>query len=126
MLKPHFTVSRSRQQLLAARAHAMRAYASEPERRLWHELRAGRLGIVFRRQVVLGERYVADFAAPAGRLVVEVDGAVHARSRRADERRDSDLGRLGYHVLRIPAALVMKGVAAAVTLVQRALDELRR
>ena len=88
----------------------MRVYASEPERRLWQELRGGRLGVVFRRQVVLG-RYVADFAAPSVRLVVEVDGAIHARPQRADERRDRDLGRLGYSVLRVPAALVMKDIA---------------
>ena len=95
MLKPRFTVSLSRQQLLAARAHDMRLYASEPERRLWQELRAEKLGVVFRRQLVIGQRYVADFAAPAVRLVIEVDGAVsHARRRAADARRDRDLGRL--------------------------------
>ncbi len=126
MLKPHLTVSPSRQQLLAARAHDMRVYASEPERRLWQALRGGRLGIVFRRQVVLGQRYVADFAAPAVKLVVEVDGATHARRQRADERRDRDLGRLGYRVLRVPASLVMKDIAAVVALVRSALDELRR
>ena len=125
MLKHSLTVSPARQQLLAARAHDMRAYASEPERRLWQELRGGPLGVVFRRQVVLG-RYVADFAAPLVKLVVEVDGATHARRQRADERRDRDLGRLGYSVLRVPAALVMKDIVAAVALVRRALDELRR
>jgi len=103
----------------------MRLYAQEPERALWRELRGGRLGVSFRRQVVLGNRYVADFAAPSLRLVVEVDGSIHARRAAADARRDRDLARLGYHVLRIPAQLVMGDVAAAVALVRAALVRLR-
>jgi len=126
MLKPTLTVSLARQQLLAARAHDMRAYASGPERRLWLELRGGQLGVVFRRQVVLGQRYIADFVAPAVKLVVEVDGAIHARRVQADARRDRDLGRLGYRVLRVPAALVMTDIAAAVAVVRGALDKCRR
>ncbi len=125
MLKPSFTVSPARQQLLAARAHDMRVFAPEPEHRLWQELRGQRLGVVFSRQVVLG-RHVADFAAPSIRLVVEVDGPIHARHRSYDARRDRDLGRLGYHVLRIPAALVMKEFAAAMAMVRRTLNERRR
>ena len=126
MLKPHFTVSSSRRQLLAHRAQDMRRYAPQAERLLWEALRARKLGVAFRRQVVIGQRYVADFAAPAVMLVVEVDGAIHARRRRADERRDRDLRRLGYHVLRVPAALVMNDIAAAVGLVRAALEDGRR
>jgi very-short-patch-repair endonuclease len=126
MLKPVFPISLSRQQLLAARAHDMRRFAREPERRLWRELRGGLLGVVFRRQVVLGDRYIVDFCAVSVKLAVEVDGAIHARRVRADERRDRDLRRLGFHVLRVPAALVMKDLPAAVALVRQTVDELRR
>jgi very-short-patch-repair endonuclease len=98
----------------------MRLYAQEPERRLWRELLGKRLGVAFRRQVVLGERYIVDFFASEVGLVVEVDGGAHGRQRRADERRDRDLGRLGYRVLRIPVALIMKDVSAAVALVRGA------
>jgi very-short-patch-repair endonuclease len=73
----------------------MRLFAQEPERALWRELCGSRLGVAFRRQVVLGNRYVADFLAPAVRLAVEVDGGLHARRRAADARRDRDLARLG-------------------------------
>jgi very-short-patch-repair endonuclease len=125
MLKPTFAVSLSRQQLLAARAHDMRTHAPEPERKLWERLRAGQLGVAFRRQVVLGERYVGDFVAPALGLVVEVDGAVaHAGRRAADARRDRDLGRLGFHVTRVPASLVMRDLPAAVALVREAIERL--
>lgn len=126
MLKPTFTVRTSRQQLLAARAHDMRLYAPESERRLWQALRGGQLGVVFRRQVVLGERYVGDFVAPSLRLVVEVDGDIHRRRRAADARRDRNLRRLGYHVLRLPVALVMKDLPAAVAIVREGVCRLRR
>jgi very-short-patch-repair endonuclease len=53
--------------------------------------------------------------------VVEVDGNYHARRRGADARRDAKLRRLGYRVLRLPAALVMNDLKAAVELVREAL-----
>src|SRR5215469_3823511 len=48
------------------------------------------------------------FAAPSLRLVVEVDGRRHEQQVTADARRDRDLSRLGYHVVRIPAEFVME------------------
>jgi very-short-patch-repair endonuclease len=59
-------------------------------------------------------------------LVVEVDGAIHAQRRGADTRRDRDLGRLGYHVLRVPAEVVMHERMLAVTLVRQAVERLAR
>ena len=79
-----------RQQLIAARAHAMRFAPSEPERVPWVALRASQLGVPFRRQVVL-QGYIVDFLAPTARLVVEVDGAHHALQRGAGARRDRAL-----------------------------------
>jgi very-short-patch-repair endonuclease len=104
----------------------MRLFAQEPERALWRQLAGGKLGVAFRRQVVLGNRYIADFVAPAVRLVVEVDGGLHARQRAADVRRDRDLARLGYRVLRIPADVVMADRAAAAAVVRAAVERLRR
>jgi very-short-patch-repair endonuclease len=125
MLKPFRPLTSARKNLLATRARDMRLHAQEPERALWRELRGGQLGVAFRRQVVLGNRYIADFVAPSLRLVVEVDGAGHALQRAADARRDRNLARLGYQVLRIPAEVVMRERALAVALVQQALSVLR-
>jgi very-short-patch-repair endonuclease len=126
MLKPHRTVSPVRKHVLASRARGMRLHAQEPERALWRELSGSQLGVAFRRQVVLANRYVADFLAPSLRLVVEVDGEGHARQRAAEARRDRDLGRLGYAVLRIPAVVVMRQLPQAVALVRRAVEGLDR
>jgi very-short-patch-repair endonuclease len=99
----------------------MRAAPTTTESLLWEAaLKGSRLGVAFRRQVVIG-RYIADFVAPAAKLVVEVDGGYHERRARADARRDRELGRLGYRVLRLPAALVRERLAEAVALVAAAL-----
>jgi very-short-patch-repair endonuclease len=89
----------ARSALLEERARVMRAAPTLSEARLWHHLAGSRLlGVSFRRQVVIGP-YIVDFLAPAARLVVEVDGAYHARRSRADARRDARLAVLGYRVL---------------------------
>jgi very-short-patch-repair endonuclease len=124
MLKPSHTVSPARSQLLSTRAWENRRSPSGPEARLWRELSGGKLGVVFRRQVVLGNAIV-DFFAPAVRLVVEVDGAQHRRRRAADARRDRDLGRLGCVVLRIEAQVLMRELPRAVELVRAAAGRLQ-
>jgi very-short-patch-repair endonuclease len=73
-----------------------RAAPTESEALLWRALSAGKLGVAFRRQMVLGNRFIVDFVAPRVRLVVEVEGSYHAQRAAADARRDSKLGRLGY------------------------------
>jgi very-short-patch-repair endonuclease len=83
------------------------------------------LGVVFRRQVPVGGRYIADFLAPALRLVVEVDGSAHVHKLRADARRDEKLRRLGYQVLRLDAVVVLREPEAAVAAVRAAVEGLR-
>jgi BirA family transcriptional regulator, biotin operon repressor / biotin---[acetyl-CoA-carboxylase] ligase len=112
--------SNKRQSELEARAQHMRRYQTPSEERLWAELRGGRLGVSFRRQVVIG-RYIADFVCAEARLVVEVDGGRHQARARLDEVRDAHLRRAGYHVVRIPAALVTSNLGGAVSLVRSAL-----
>ncbi|MBK8996488.1 MAG: DUF559 domain-containing protein [Myxococcales bacterium] len=60
-------------------------------------------------------------AVPSRCLVIEVDGACHAARRVADARRDRELGRRGWCVLRLPAALVSLDLAEAVARVRGAL-----
>ncbi len=98
-----------------------RAAPSWPEQVLFRAIRGGRLGVGIKRQVVLGP-YIADFVVPSRRLVIEVDGAQHARQRSADARRDRALGRLGYRVLRLDADLVVKQLPEALRRVREALE----
>ena len=99
----------------------MRFHLTPSESLLWGRLRARQLGVSFKRQFIIGN-FIADFYAPATRLIVEVDGDVlHEHSRSRDAARDRKLVRAGYTVLRIPASLVERDVAAATALVQQAL-----
>jgi len=99
-----------------------RAALTESEARLWSALRAGQLGVSFRRQVPLGGQFIVDFRAPRARLVVRhLPCATPRGRRRADGRRNAKLRRLGYGVLRLPAVLVMKDLTVAVELVRAAL-----
>jgi very-short-patch-repair endonuclease len=89
---------------------------------LWQAIRARKLGVVFRRQVVVAGRFIADFLAPSARLIVEVDGRQHERRGAADARRDRVLGRAGYRVLRLPAELV-RDLPDALARIREALRE---
>ena len=113
--------SAARVALIDERARAMRASLTPSEALLWERLRGRRLGVVFRRQVPLLGRFVADFLAPAERLVVEIDGGYHGERVRADARRDAVLARAGYRVLRLDAPLVARNVEAALMCVRVAL-----
>jgi very-short-patch-repair endonuclease len=109
------------QALLGERAHFMRHNLSESERILWAQLSGKKLGVVFRRQVPIGGKYIADFIAPSARLIVEVDDRSHELKRSADARRDRKLGRLGYRVLRLPAELVRRDAEEAARLIAAAI-----
>jgi very-short-patch-repair endonuclease len=61
---------------------------------------------------------------PLTAVVVEVDGGVHRSSVAADRRRDEKLQRLGYRVVCVPAALVVRHVGAALEVVRCALRAL--
>jgi len=104
---------------LFARQH--RSHLTESEARLWSALKARQLGVSFRRQVPVAGFFIADFLAPAIKLIVEVDGAIHARKQLADARRDRKLQRAGFRILRVSAQLVLSDLPAAVALVRAAL-----
>jgi very-short-patch-repair endonuclease len=102
-------------------ARQQRCSLNGPEQALWSEIRGGRLGVWFRRQVVIG-RFIVDFLASRERLVVEVDGGYHATRVGADARRDCKLARMGYRVLRLDAAFIRRDVYAAVEQIRKALE----
>lgn len=69
------------------------------ERKLWYLLRDRRLSAIkFRRQFPVGP-YIADFAAVACKLDIELDGSQHAESK-SDPRRDAYMRGEGWRILR--------------------------
>jgi very-short-patch-repair endonuclease len=117
------TVSSKRAALLAARAGQLRREATFSEQVLWAELRQRKLGVEFRRQVVVGGKFIADFVAPACGLIVEVDGLYHARRVAADARRERVLRRLGFRVLRVSEQEVLGELALVLERIRRALKD---
>jgi len=84
---------------LKDRARSLRKHQTDAEQRLWKLLRAKRLaGWKFRRQLPIGG-YIADFACPSARLIVEADGGQHGESA-YDIARDSWLMSQGWRVIR--------------------------
>ncbi len=104
---------------LFARQH--RSQLTESEARLWSALKARQLGVSFRRQVPVAGLFIADFLAPSIKLIIEVDGAIHARKLGPDARRDRKLQRAGFRIVRISAQLLVSDLSAAIALVRAAL-----
>src|SRR4051794_439569 len=100
--------------LMTRRANQHRSNLTPTEVTLWAQLRGHRLGVYFRRQVPLG-RFIVAFLAPSARLIVEVDGGYHRSRQSLDARRDLQLTRMGYQVLRLEADLVRTNIQAALS-----------
>jgi very-short-patch-repair endonuclease len=93
-------------------ARRLRRTMTLPEVLLWQAFKPADVKI--RKQHPCGP-FVVDFYCPAAKLVIEVEGIVHAMSDRPqrDEARFAWLERQGYSVLRVPAAEVLKDVGEA-------------
>jgi len=100
--------SLARSEAQIARARELRRGGTESEEIAWHLLRTFRFkGFKFRRQHQVGA-YIVDFCCPQRRLIVELDGGVHAQpsQTRRDTSRDAQLKRMGYTVTRLPNGMV--------------------
>jgi very-short-patch-repair endonuclease len=90
-------------------ARKLRRTMTLPEVLLWQALKPADVNI--RKQHPCGP-FVVDFYCAGAKLVIEVEGIVHAMGDRParDEARFAWLERQGYSVLRIPAAEVLDDV----------------
>ncbi|MCA8887497.1 MAG: DUF559 domain-containing protein [Parvularculaceae bacterium] len=90
-------------------ARRLRQSANAPEQIAWEVFRSYRkLGYPVRRQHPIGN-YVVDFAVVKEKLVIEIDGGVHdlPAVKARDMKRENDLIRDGWRMLRIPAKASM-------------------
>ena len=102
-------------------ARRLRTNATDVERKLWRALRESNLPERFRRQHPIG-RFIADFACPARKLVIELDGGQHAMRAKADEARSQELARYGYQVVRFWNNDVIENIEGVIETIKRALD----
>ena len=91
------------------RAKRLRHDPTNGEQVLWYQLRlsAQISNFRFRRQHPL-HPYIVDFVCLKLRLVVEVDGCSHDTRLDKDKRRDENLMKMGYEVLRFSNEEVMR------------------
>jgi very-short-patch-repair endonuclease len=103
-------------------ARKLRENATDVERLLWRALRESTLPWKFRRQHPIGGR-IADFACPARKLVIELDGSQHIAGAVADEKRDDELAARGYRVIRFWNNDILENLEGVLTAIQQALEQ---
>ena len=69
------------------------------EVKLWQHIRKEQLGVKFRRQVAINNKYIADFACLDKRLIIEVDGGQHCESQ-SDIQRTFYLEKENFRIIR--------------------------
>jgi leucyl-tRNA synthetase len=80
-------------------ARENRKNPTEAEEKFWEAIRNNALGFKFRRQHAIS-RFIVDFVCIEKKLVVEIDGEVHAYQQKEDEERTSILNTEGFKVIR--------------------------
>ncbi len=81
-------------------ARHLRRSMTPAELALWKQLRSPATPCRVRRQALIAG-YIADFYCSSLRLVIEVDGPVHARQQDYDRQRDHVMRELGLNVVRV-------------------------
>lgn len=107
-------------------ARTLRNNPTDAEKRLWHFLRAQKLGgHKFRRQAAIGS-YIVDFVCFASKLIVELDGPQHAEPAAIeyDKGRTDWLSSRGFHILRFRNQELDENIYAVVDTIVGALREL--
>ncbi len=106
---------------ITQRAREMRKAPTRSEQLLWRRVCGKQLGVRVRRQHPL-HPYIADFFVASYKLVIEIDGGVHAEQVARDAYRDREIARLcGVRVLRISADLVERDIQAVLDIICAAL-----
>ena len=101
-------------------ARELRRNGTDVERLFWRALRERLAPWKFRRQHPIGRR-IADFACPAAKLVIELDGGQHGERPIADEQRSNELAQHGYRVIRFWNSEVLESLDGVLETVSHAL-----
>jgi very-short-patch-repair endonuclease len=104
-------------------AKQMRNDMTQAELALWERLKSKQLdGFKFRAQHPVGP-FILDFYCPAKKLVVELDGDIHARQKEYDRARTEQLEAHDYTVIRFSNDQVLKDIESVVEEIRRVLQD---
>ena len=79
----------------------LRKNQTKAEEIIWDNLKSKKLdGLKFRRQVPY-DTFVLDFLCPSRKLIIEIDGGIHKKTKIRDQERDEYFMEKGYRILRI-------------------------
>jgi imidazole glycerol-phosphate synthase subunit HisF len=108
-------------------AKALRNRETFAEKLLWSRLRNNQLGYHFRRQHPLSN-YVVDFYCEALKLIIEVDGSIHADPIVVieDKNKEESLVSYGLVVIRFTNDAIVKDVDAVVQLIRNKISEIEQ
>ena len=109
---------------LKTNARRLRSNSTDAEILLWLRLRGKQLlNVQFYRQKPIGN-YIADFYAPSGKLVIEVDGGQHYEENylQKDQERDFFMEQQGLKTLRFTNLQVLQSIDDVIDVIFNALD----
>jgi very-short-patch-repair endonuclease len=109
---------------LKTNARRLRSNSTDAEILLWSRLRGKQLlNVQFYRQKPIGN-YIADFYAPLGKLVIEVDGGQHYEENylQKDQERDFFMEQQGLKTLRFNNLQVLQSINDVIDVIFNALD----
>ena len=98
----------------------LRKNATPQERLLWHHLRNQQMGVKFRRQFPIDNKYIADFICLEHRLIIEIDGSQHAGNQQ-DLTRTRYLTRQNFRVIRFWNIEIVRDIKTCLEVIYRAL-----
>ena len=106
-------------------ARRLRRAATDAEKRLWRSVREMSNEHRFRRQHPIGP-YIVDFACPARKLAIELDGGQHAEQQEQDAARTQHLARRSYRVIRFWNRDVIDNLPGVLVLIRQELNSRRK
>lgn len=102
-------------------ARKMRSEMTLQEVKLWQQIRNEQLGVKFRRQVAIDNKYIADFACLEKRLIIEVDGSQHVNNE-ADKIRTEYLEKENFRIIRLWNNDIDKNISGCIEYIKQELS----
>ena len=100
----------------------LRKPQTEAEEIIWEKLKSKKLnGLKFRRQVPY-DTFVLDFLCPRKKVIIEIDGKIHLKTKFRDQERDEYFMEKGYKILRIKNEEVFNNVDSVLKRIRKACE----